>query len=487
MDTLSGSVERITYYNPENGYSVLRLRPEGGRLPGGQPGWPGDRHRQPARADAGRAPAPERAVGCNHPKHGLQFQVEVCEQTLPATVAGIRRYLGSGLIKGIGPRLAERIVARFGDRDPGGDRKPSRAAARGAGYRPQAHRHDRRAWEEQKQVKEIMLFLHGSRGEHQPGGQDLQAVRRPGPGSGADRPLPAGARYLRRGLQDRRPASPRRWGFATDHPSRIEAGMVYALNEMTDDGHVYSPQQLARRSRRRAAGRAPRPDPPALERLAQDDRIRREPVPSEAGLPRCGRRPACWRERPAAYSQPAVYLTPLYYGETGVAERLPPLANALPTRLSDLPPAFVALDPSFSPEQQAAIRIALTQPLSVLTGGPGTGKTTALRALIAALEAGRKRYALASPTGGPPSACPRPPGARPAPSTACWPSARRGLQTQRRRTRCRSTCWWWTKPPCSTCCWPTTCSRPCSRARICCWWAMSTSCPRWGRAMCCAI
>jgi exodeoxyribonuclease V alpha subunit len=82
-----------------------------------------------------------------------------------------------------------------------------------------------------------------------------------------------------------------------------------------------------------------------------------------------------------------------------VAERLQTLARAMPPRLSDLPPAFVKLDTDLSPEQQSAIRSALSHPVSILTGGPGTGKTTALRALIAVLESARKRYALASPTG----------------------------------------------------------------------------------------
>src|SRR3990172_4998648 len=112
MDTLVGSVERVTYYNPDNGYSVLRLRPEGGRLPG--------LARDGLATVTGNLPelSPGEHVRLsgnwvNHPKHGLQFQVEFCEQTLPATLAGIRRYLGSGLVKGIGPRLAERIVAHF--------------------------------------------------------------------------------------------------------------------------------------------------------------------------------------------------------------------------------------------------------------------------------------------------------------------------------------------------------------------------------------
>src|SRR5512138_815392 len=110
MDTLTGSVERITFYNAENGYTVLRLRPEiarGRHMPGvGYDGLatvtgnlpevsPGEHLRLQGRWDT-------------HPKHGMQFTAEICEQALPATVAGMKNYLGSGMIKGIGPKMAER-------------------------------------------------------------------------------------------------------------------------------------------------------------------------------------------------------------------------------------------------------------------------------------------------------------------------------------------------------------------------------------------
>jgi exodeoxyribonuclease V alpha subunit len=113
MDTLTGSLERITYYNPDNGYTVLRLRPDRAR---GVPGL----SRDGLATVVGNLPELNpgehlslKGRWSNHPKHGQQFSAEICEQTLPATVAGIRRYLGSGLVKGIGPRLAERIVAHF--------------------------------------------------------------------------------------------------------------------------------------------------------------------------------------------------------------------------------------------------------------------------------------------------------------------------------------------------------------------------------------
>ena len=155
METLTGSVERITYYNPENGYSVVRLRPDQalanitqqkdlititGNLPELTPG----EHL--------------RLTGkwTNHPKHGLQFQSETCEQVLPATVAGISRYLGSGLIKGIGPRLAERIVDQFGDQTLDVIESRTELLLEVPDIGPKRSRAIARAWEEQKQVKEIM-------------------------------------------------------------------------------------------------------------------------------------------------------------------------------------------------------------------------------------------------------------------------------------------------------------------------------------------
>jgi exodeoxyribonuclease V alpha subunit len=118
LETLSGSIERITYYNPENGYTVARLRPDRRRASIPAHGV----NREGLLTIVGNLP--ELTPGeylklkgdyANHPKHGFQFQVEICEQSLPATIDGIRRYLGSGLVKGIGPKMADRIVEEFGE------------------------------------------------------------------------------------------------------------------------------------------------------------------------------------------------------------------------------------------------------------------------------------------------------------------------------------------------------------------------------------
>ena len=118
MDNLSGAVERITFYNAENGYTVLRLRPDSGR--GSRPVDASGLSRDGLITVVGTLPelSPGEHLHLEghwdkHPRHGSQFKAEVCEQTLPATVAGIQSYLGSGMIKGIGPKLAERIVSHF--------------------------------------------------------------------------------------------------------------------------------------------------------------------------------------------------------------------------------------------------------------------------------------------------------------------------------------------------------------------------------------
>ncbi|MCJ7435822.1 MAG: AAA family ATPase, partial [Anaerolineales bacterium] len=134
---------------------------------------------------------------------------------------------------------------------------------------------------------------------------------------------------------------------------------------------------------------------PALERLVQDDRIRPEMIPLNSK--RDGKTSQAVSESQALYGTPVIYLTPLYFGEKGVAERLQTLSNAV-SQSKTMNHTLFPVE-NLSDEQQAAVNMALTHPLSILTGGPGTGKTTCLKALISTLAAQHKRFALASPTG----------------------------------------------------------------------------------------
>jgi exodeoxyribonuclease V alpha subunit len=399
MDTLSGSVERITYYNPENGYTVLRLRPEGH---GGMYAVP-----KSSLTFDGLATVvgnlPELSPGeflhlqgqwDRHPKHGSQFKAEVCEQALPATIAGIQGYLGSGMIKGIGPKLAERIVGKFKEQTFDIiEQSPDRLLEIPGIGLDRAGRITK-AWQEQKQVKEIMVFLHGHgvstnlavKIYKTYGDQSLQIVQQ--------NPYQLERDIYGVGFKTADRIA-RALGLPVDHPSRVEAGIVFALNEMIDEGHVYVPQSML-------AGRAVEllevPADliqPGLERLAQEDRIRPDVVPLDDKTPQKAKVQVA--EAADAYGSPVIYLTPLYYAERGVAERLRALAGAVPyASLGDGAPVQAE---ALSEEQRAAIAIALTQPVSVLTGGPGTGKTTCLKALIATLEDKGLVYALASPTG----------------------------------------------------------------------------------------
>ncbi|RPI93173.1 MAG: ATP-dependent RecD-like DNA helicase [Chloroflexi bacterium] len=399
MDILSGSVERITFYNPENGYTVLRLRPEHQKGIHAAP--------KSGLSSDGLATVvgnlPEVSPGeflqlqgqwDRHPKHGSQFKAEVCEQTLPATIVGIQGYLGSGMIKGIGPKLAERIVGKFKeDTFDVIEQNPERLFdVPGIGM-------DRvsritKAWQEQKQVKEIMVFLHGHgvstnlavKIYKTYGDKSLETVQQ-NPYQLERDIYGVGFKTADRIAQA--------LGLPVDHPSRIEAGIVFALNEMIDEGHVYVPRELLGQRAIELLEVSPELIAPALDRLAQEDRIRPDVIPLKNG--KDGKEKQAVGESAGVYGSPVIYLTPLYFGEKGVAERLRNLTNSSsPTQTMDqsLLPAE-----NLSDEQQAAIEMALTHPVSILTGGPGTGKTTCLKALIRALEIQHKTYALASPTG----------------------------------------------------------------------------------------
>ncbi len=390
-DHISGSVERITFYNPENGYSVVRLKPERRSTPGA--------NKEGLVTVVGLLPelAPGEYLHLtgrweNHPQHGLQFSAEVCEQTLPATSEGIRRYLGSGLIKGIGPKLAERITTKFGDdtfdvieHHPEQLRQVPDMGLKRIGWVT-------KAWAEQKQIKEIMLYLHAKGLStnlaikiYKEYGDNSLDVLQTDPYRLARDITGIGFKTADRIAQA--------LGLAPDHPSRIQAGLIFALNEMSNSGHVYSPQQELVERATQLLEISPDLILPAMEALSQDDRIRVDLLLHQGGLSS----PQVLRE------ETAVYLTPFYHGETSVAEKLRALALHRPTRLTGMQYHLDGPEPeksvALSDEQQEAIETALTHPVSVLTGGPGTGKTTALKALITLLEKAHKTYALASPTG----------------------------------------------------------------------------------------
>jgi exodeoxyribonuclease V alpha subunit len=377
-DKLSGSVVRVTYYNAENGYSVLRLDADG-KVP------------EQAADREGLVTVtgnlPEVAAGehlqlsgdwSKHPKYGMQFQVQKIEQTRPTTLEGLRRYLESGMLKGIGPSIAESIVSNFGmDTINIIEEHPERLREV-PDIGPKRSRQILASWEEQKQVREVMLFLHSygvssnlaTKIIKQYGDEAMHVVE--------NDPYQLARDIYGVGFKTADGIA-QSLGLPPEHPTRLEAGLVHLLNEFVGEGHVYAPQEELLTRALELLRVNEDLLPAALDRLKADEHI----VIEED-----------------AQGRIAVYPIALHVSELGLAKKLTELAQAKDSRVGELP-AFelLALDTELSEEQLGAVKTTLLQPLSVLTGGPGTGKTTTIKALIAALEAGSKRYALASPTG----------------------------------------------------------------------------------------
>ena len=271
----------------------------------------------------------------------------MCEQALPATIAGIRRYLGSGLVRGIGPRLAERIVAHFGAATLQVIENQPERLQQVPDIGPKRVRMIAQAWQEQRQVKEIMLFLHSYgvstnlavKIYKQYGDQAMHVVQ--------SDPYRLSRDIFGVGFKtaDRIAQS---LGLAADHPSRIEAGLVFALQELVQDGHVFAPRTLLSERAVELLAVDPGLIDPALQRLAAGDRIFLVDLPLPAGKPELSRyaAPSLPGETPLL---PAVYLAALYQAETGVTAALQSLMNAFPTRLSDLPPMFCQPRPAAFP------------------------------------------------------------------------------------------------------------------------------------------
>lgn len=391
---ISGSIERITYYNADNGYTVLRLRPdhskseqitglnlEGlltvvGNLPDLSPG-------EHVRLEGDYA---------THAKHGLQFNAKRCEKRLPVTITGMERYLGSGMIRGIGTALAKRIVNHFKEETLTVIEEDPSKLKDVPGIGPDRTEKIMKAWEEQKSIKEIMLFLH----DHQVSttlavkiyktyGDDSLDVVRNNPYKMEQDIHGVGFKTADRIAQN--------LGLPSDHPSRIEAGVIYALNEMVNEGHVYSPENMLVERALELLEVEKGLIESAMSRLSSDDRVYIEQLSNSVEM-KSG--PPQISEPKSLYGQDVIYLKPFYYSETGVSRSV---CELLSQRIEPKQGALFLGTENLSRDQLKALERTIRHAISVITGGPGTGKTTCLKALIQYLETQNIRYALASPTG----------------------------------------------------------------------------------------
>lgn len=385
MEKLTGSVERVTYYNPENGYSVLRLRPQQGMLV--------DVNREGLVTVVGNLPevSPGEQLELKgnwekHSKHGTQFKAEICEQSKPVTLIGIRNYLGSGLIKGIGKRLAENIVDHFGMETLDViDRSPERLLeVQDIG--PKRSRKISQSWQEQRHIKEIMLFLHSYNIStnlaikiYKTYGSESLVVVKQDPYRLAKDIYGVAFKTADR--------IARELGLPMEHPSRVEVGITYVLDQMVEQGHVFVPDDnLIQRS----SELLQLPQELVIEglsRLEAAEELHIESLPDES------------REN-GETSRRNIYLPAFHVCEVGLSQSLQSMKDMPNAKLDKLQlPLLDDAPGSLTDEQLLAVRVALQSPVSILTGGPGTGKTTAIRTLINAFDANGARFALASPTG----------------------------------------------------------------------------------------
>ncbi len=392
LETLRGMVERVTYANPETGYSVIRLAVKGkldlttvvGNL---------------ADVNAGETLELE-GLWTRHAQYGRQFKVVNYRTVLPATAQGIQKYLGSGLIKGIGPVMAERIVNKFGvDTLDVIEHEPKRLLdVLGIGRK--RVRQIGAAWDEQKQIREVMIFLqgHGVRPSWAVkiyktfGDASVQVVR--------DDPYRLAREIKGIGFKTADQIA-QNLGLPADSPKRIAAGVAYALGEMADQGHVYAPQGQLIAKAAKMLEVPVRLTQASLETLEQEAQIHRETLQYTVQSDRVPNAPP-----PEIREEQAVYLTPFYYGEIGVAGRLRKMLTLPRSRLNIEQEVMWRLllgddrgRVRLSERQKEAVRTALSAKVSVLTGGPGTGKTTTVRTIIDLLSKFARRYNLASPTG----------------------------------------------------------------------------------------
>ena len=361
-------VERITYQNPENGYSVLKVKVKGyndlvtlvGNLlevPVGsvllcRGEWKVDK------------------------RYGSQFVAATWEETMPATVYGIEKYLGSGLVKGIGPRFARAIVQRFGTETIDIIETDIERLYEVPNIGRKRVAKIRESWEKQKDIKNVMLFLQGygvstayaAKIYREYGKESIDKVKE-NPYRLADDIWGIGFKTA--------DGIAAKMGYEKEDPRRCRSGILYTLGQLSDEGHVYAGEEQLVKT--------------AGQLLEAGETAIRDTL---AGM---------LQAEDLILDKEAIYLPPFYHAECGTSRRLRDLAESTGRSLFDglFDPSSLTAETGieYDEVQLAAIRQAVTSKVMVLTGGPGTGKTTTTQGIIAALKKAGLRVLLAAPTG----------------------------------------------------------------------------------------
>lgn len=372
--TITGSVDRVTYHNEQNGYTVLRFRLRDRKEPVVVIGnfssiSPGESLRLTG-------------MWTTHPQYGEQFKAVEYVVVRPATIAGIQKYLGSGLIKGVGPVTAKRIVDHFKEKTLDIIETDISRLGEVRGIARKRVEMIQQAWEEQRGIKEVMLFLQSHTvSTHfavkifkQYGNEAISVVEQT--------PYRLAVEVYGIGFRTADQIA-RNLGMPIDSPERMKAGLRHVLLEASEEGHCYLPQsELITRAARALAVEGEFKLAAACAAMLDEGLLKMEVEAADH----------------------AVYLPPFWQAERSIARRLKAmLEKSLQVNLSRVELWLKRLAErrglELSDEQRSAIRQAAQARVLVLTGGPGTGKTTTLRTMVLLFEAMGKRIALASPTG----------------------------------------------------------------------------------------
>jgi exodeoxyribonuclease V alpha subunit len=396
---LEAVLERITYANEETGYTVARVATSQsgsdlltvvGNLLGVQPG------------------ESLRLQGhwTSHPQYGRQFQVHRYTTVLPATIQGVRRYLGSGLIKGIGPRMAERIVDHFAlDTLRVIEEEPARLIEV-PGLGPKRQARILAAWAEQQAIKDVMLFLQGVGVSTSLAVRIYKTYKDASISVVNNEPYRLAADVWGIGFKTADKIA-QSLGIPHDSPARVKAGLQFALSEASEAGHCYLPAgELVAKAAELLGVEAALAER-CLAELVQEGGVVQERV-APTVLDAADTAPEGVPDGGAASDVLATYLVPFYRAEVSLANSLRRLRAARQDRL----PAFQSVNwevafawlreqtgSTLAPAQEEAVRLALTETVAVLTGGPGCGKSFTVRALVALARAKRARVLLTAPTG----------------------------------------------------------------------------------------